>query len=79
MVQIVLAMTNVSAQIASIYGPYLWPDSNGPRFVIGFGASAAFSFMSLVFCWFMRAMLKRENQRLKREAESGKVVNTYAY
>lgn len=72
-------MTNVSAQIASIYGPYLWPDSNGPRFVIGFSTSAAFSFMSLVLCWLMRALLKRENVQLRREAAQGKVVNTYAY
>ncbi|KAJ4389029.1 hypothetical protein N0V93_006491 [Gnomoniopsis smithogilvyi] len=76
---IVLAMTNVSAQIASIYGPYLWPDSDGPRFLIGFISSAAFSFMSLVLSWFMRILLKRENVRLKREAAQGKVVNTYAY
>lgn len=72
-------MTNVSAQIASIYGPYLWPDSDGPRFAIGFSASAAFSFMSLVLCWLMRVLLKRENRRLKRGAVSGAIVNTYAY
>lgn len=72
-------MTNVSAQIASIYGPYLWPDSDGPRFVIGFSASAAFSLMSLVLCWLMRGLLKRENSRLKREAAQSKVLNTYAY
>lgn len=72
-------MTNVSAQIASIYGPYLWPDSDGPRFVIGFGASASFSFLSLVLCWLMRALLKRENRRLKQYAAPGEIVNSYAY
>jgi predicted Co/Zn/Cd cation transporter (cation efflux family) len=77
--QITLAMTNVSAQIASIYGPYFWPSSDGPRYVLGFGASAAFSLASLVVCWLMRWILKRENRAIKQATNPGTIVNTYGY
>ena len=78
--QVVLAMVNVSAQIASIYGPFLWPNSDSPRFVIGFSASAAFSLLSLLVSYFMRFLLKRENKRVhERQAADAATVNTYAY
>ncbi|KAL6808132.1 MFS general substrate transporter [Trichoderma camerunense] len=78
---ITLAMTNVAAQIASIYGPYFWPDSDSPRYVMGFSVSAAFSIMSLLLCWLMRFILKCENKLLKAEAEaiSRQDINTYGY
>lgn len=73
-------MTNVSAQIAQIYGAYFWPKSDGPRYVTGFAASAAFSLACVVLCWVMRALLKRENRRLRQVNEAGRGdINTYAY
>ncbi|KAI1498133.1 major facilitator superfamily domain-containing protein [Biscogniauxia marginata] len=75
---VALAMSNVSGQIAQIYGAYLWPESDGPRYVIGFSASAAFSLLSLSSCWIMRYQLKRENRRVQQSADGGP-VNIYAY
>ena len=72
-------MTNVSAQIAAIYGPYLWPSTDGPRYVIGFSASAAFSLASMMLAWAMRLVLKRENQMLDQTVVGGQIVNTYGY
>ena len=72
-------MTNVSAQIAAIYGPYLWPSTDGPRYVIGFSASAAFSLASMMLAWAMRLVLKRENQKLDQTLAGGQIVNTYGY
>ncbi|RYP22109.1 hypothetical protein DL765_001868 [Monosporascus sp. GIB2] len=54
------------AQIGQIYGPYLWPKSDGPRYLTGFCASATFSLFSLLRCWVMRFMLKRQNRRVQR-------------
>ncbi|KAK9770784.1 hypothetical protein SCAR479_12575 [Seiridium cardinale] len=77
---VALAMTNVSAQIAQVYGAYLWPKTDGPRYVIGFSASAAFSVMSIIMCWLMKFMLKRENARLQRLRGVGQGdINTYGY
>lgn len=58
-------MTNVGGQIGYIYGAYLWPDTDKPRFGIGFGASAGFALLSIACAWIIRAMLIKENQRLK--------------
>ncbi|KAH8894185.1 major facilitator superfamily protein [Thozetella sp. PMI_491] len=76
---VTLAMTNVSSQIAAIYGPYFWPSSDGPRYTLGFSASAAFSFASMLLAWVMRYLLKRENVRIKEGLATGRTVNTYGY
>ncbi|KAH9904048.1 major facilitator superfamily domain-containing protein [Xylariomycetidae sp. FL2044] len=75
---VALAITNVSGQIAQIYGAYLWPSSDGPRYLIGFCTSAAFALMSLVLSWVMRFWLKRENQRMLGNMD-GERANIYAY
>ncbi|RXG50457.1 hypothetical protein VDGE_09088 [Verticillium dahliae] len=74
---VVLAMTNVGGQIGYIYGAYLWPKSDSPRYAIGFGASAAFAFGSIVCAWVIRVLLIRENKRIRASgADHG---NLYGY
>jgi pantoate kinase len=75
--QVVLAMTNVGGQIGYIYGAYLWPDTDKPRYGIGFGASAAFALCSIACAWIIRMMLVKENQKLK--ASTNERVNLYGY
>ncbi|KAG9375523.1 hypothetical protein A1F94_013898 [Pyrenophora tritici-repentis] len=72
---VVLAMTNVG--IGYIYGAYLWPDSDEPRYGIGFGASAGFALLSIACAWVIRMMLIKENQRLK--ASTNERINLYGY
>ncbi|RMZ67377.1 major facilitator superfamily transporter [Pyrenophora seminiperda CCB06] len=77
---VVLAMTNVGGQpeqIGYIYGAYLWPDSDEPRYGIGFGASAGFALLSIACAWIIRMMLIKENQRLK--ASTNERINLYGY
>ncbi|RVX68345.1 hypothetical protein B0A52_07348 [Exophiala mesophila] len=74
---VVLAMTNVGGQIGYIYGAYLWPKEDGPRYGIGFGASAGFALCSIACAWWMRFLLKRENARIKQSAAEN--VNLYGY
>lgn len=69
-------MTNVGGQIGYIYGAYLWPKSDEPRYGIGFGTSAGFAFLSICCAWVIRFMLIRENKALMRSAEN---VNLYGY
>jgi hypothetical protein len=70
-------MTNVGGQIGYIYGAYLWPDYDEPRYVIGFGASAAFSVASIACAWVIRVLLIRENRRIR--ASTSEQVNLYGY
>ncbi|KAH7028837.1 major facilitator superfamily domain-containing protein [Microdochium trichocladiopsis] len=77
---VVLAMTNVGGQIGYIYGAYLWPSYDEPRYGIGFGASAGFALLSIGCAWVIRIWLKRENKKLLAAAEeSGTHVNLYGY
>lgn len=70
-------MTNVGGQIGYIYGAYLWPKSDGPRYGIGFGASAGFAFCSIICAWCIRILLVRENRRIR--ASTSEHVNLYGY
>lgn len=70
-------MTNIAGQIGYIYGAYLWPDYDSPRFGIGFGASAAFALLSIGCAWIIRALLIKENQRLR--TSTNERVNLYGY
>ncbi|KAF1953110.1 MFS transporter-like protein [Byssothecium circinans] len=74
---VVLAMTNVGGQIGYIYGAYLWPDYDKPRYGIGFGASAGFALLSIVCAWILRQMLIKENQKIKESTSED--VNLYGY
>ena len=71
-------MTNVGGQIGYIYGAYVWPKYDEPRYGIGFGCSAGFALGAIVCAWWMRVLLKRENQRL-RETRGGEMINYYGY
>ena len=74
---VVLAMTNVGGQIGYIYGAYLWPDTDSPRFGIGFGASAGFALLSIACAWAIRVLLIRENKKLKESTDEH--INLYGY
>lgn len=71
-------MTNIGGQIGYIYGAYVWPKSDSPRYAIGFGSSAGFALCSILCAWCMRWMLKRDNKRL-RETEGSDLINYYGY
>lgn len=68
---------NPSVQIGYIYGAYLWPSSDSPRYGIGFGASAGFALLSIVCAWIIRFMLVKENRKIR--ASSTEHVNLYGY
>jgi hypothetical protein len=74
---VVLAMTNVGGQIGYIYGAYLWPDYDKPRYGIGFGASAAFALLSIACAWVIRWMLIKENKKLRESSDES--INLYGY
>ncbi|KAK2035327.1 major facilitator superfamily transporter [Colletotrichum zoysiae] len=74
---VVLAMTNVGGQIGYIYGAYLWPSTDSPRYAIGFGASAGFALLSITCAWWIRVLLVRENRRIR--ASTSEQVNLYGY
>ncbi|KAF2183051.1 MFS transporter [Zopfia rhizophila CBS 207.26] len=74
---VALAMANMIGNISMIYTPYLWPDSDAPRYAKAMAASSGFSIGVVICAWVMRYLLKRENRRIK--AQESEAVNFYAY
>ncbi|KAI2473780.1 MFS transporter [Annulohypoxylon bovei var. microspora] len=74
---VVLAITNVFGHIGYIYGAYLWPDTDGPRYGIGFGASAGFALLSICCAWVVRTLLIHENKKI--QGSTSDRVNLYSY
>lgn len=52
---IAIALINALGNGSSIYGSFLWPDSDAPRYLIGFGTTTAWMggicVGALVFAW----------------------------
>ncbi|KAL4924555.1 putative MFS transporter [Aspergillus undulatus] len=74
---VAIAITNTLGNLASVYTPYLWPDSDAPWFAPAMHASIGFSAGVVILAWVMRLILMRENKKL-RAADPG-VINLYAY
>jgi hypothetical protein len=62
---VAIAMCNTFGNLASVYTPYLWPDSDEPRFMKAMIASSCFSVGVVICAWIMRIALKRTNKKLR--------------
>lgn len=60
-----------------IYTPYLYPKSDGPRYLTAMTSNACFAFMTIVAAWALRVWLGTMNRRMSREDSSAAVF--YAY
>lgn len=74
---VAIAMANTFGNAASIYTPYLWPDSDAPRFLGAMLASIGFSLGVIVCAWVMRFSLQHKNKRM-REVDPD-TSNFYVY
>lgn len=64
---IVIAICNTAGNLASVYSPYLWPDSDSPRYVIAMTSSIGFSFAVILIALGVRFMLRRINRKMREE------------
>jgi hypothetical protein len=70
-----LSIVNVVSMASFIYTPYLYPKSDGPKYVIAMSSNASFSVACIAAAWGLRIWLQVQNRRLKRDG-----VNVfYAY
>ncbi|KAI1802764.1 MFS transporter [Daldinia bambusicola] len=74
---VAIAMCNMVGSIASIYTPYLWPDSDAPQFITGMAGSIGFSVGVVICAWLLRDVFLRMNARIRRDNPS--VSNFYVY
>ncbi|KAF2004060.1 MFS general substrate transporter, partial [Amniculicola lignicola CBS 123094] len=72
-----LSIVNVVANASYIYTPYLYPKSNGPKYLVAMSSNAAFAFMTVASAWVLRFWLQSTNAKLKRTNPGENVL--YAY
>lgn len=72
-----LSLVNVVSMASFIYTPYLYPNSDRPKYVTAMASNACFSFVCIVTAWAMKIWLKRTNKKLRESGTSSSVF--YAY
>ena len=72
-----LSIVNVVANASYIYTAYLYPSSDGPRYLTAMASNAAFGFATIAGSWAMRFWLIRSNKKLDRDGNVDAV--RYAY
>lgn len=72
-----LAIVNCIAVSSFIWTPYMWPDSDGPRYTMAMSSSAALSVATALGAWAMRMWLVRENRKIRQSENETTVF--YAY
>ncbi|KAI1374743.1 putative MFS transporter [Hypoxylon crocopeplum] len=64
-----ISFANMIGNSANIYGPYMYPSSDGPRYLPGGSATAAVALLVAILALLVRVMLQKENRKLAtREA-----------
>jgi 4-amino-4-deoxy-L-arabinose transferase-like glycosyltransferase len=65
-----LSMVNVVSMASFIYTPYMYPASDGPKYVIAMSSNASFSAACILAAWALRMWLQAQNRRLKRDGNN---------
>lgn len=61
---VTIAMMTSISNASFIYTPYLFKDSDQPRYTIAMSAMAGFSLLCAGVAWAMRIVLKKQNKRI---------------
>ena len=72
-----LSIMNCIAMASFIYTPYLYPASDGPRYLMAMSANASFVAGVIVLTWVMRTWLMRINNKMRREDANTKLLFAY--
>jgi hypothetical protein len=58
-----LAVVNAMGNLAQIYGAYLFPSADAPKYLMGFGVIAGLCFTGIAAYLFLHVFLRRYPQR----------------
>lgn len=72
-----LSFVNIVANASYIYTPYLYPSSDGPRYLSAMGANAGFSAGTVICAWILKVWLMAENKKLRASGSAEGLA--YAY
>ncbi|KAI9150830.1 MFS transporter prlL [Paramyrothecium foliicola] len=60
-----ISIVTTIMNISFIWTPYLWPESDEPRYAIAMGSSAGFSIATALLAWLAKIILIRRNNKLR--------------
>ncbi|KAL4767388.1 major facilitator superfamily domain-containing protein [Aspergillus nidulans var. acristatus] len=66
-----LSFVNVVANASYIYTAYLYPDPDGPRYIIAMSSNAAFGAATVMSAWALRWWLQATNRKIQRGMLAG--------
>lgn len=72
-----LGFINIIANASYIYTPYLFPQSDGPQYVMAMGVEAGFTGATIICAWGLKFWIMRMNRRLQRDDPNSSLA--YAY
>ncbi|RAK79984.1 putative MFS transporter [Aspergillus fijiensis CBS 313.89] len=75
-----LSVVNVVANASYVYTAYLYPKSDGPRYLVAMSANAAFGVLTIASAWGLRGWLRRTNRAIREgRVPGGDERVLYAY
>ncbi|KAF4467156.1 major facilitator superfamily transporter [Fusarium albosuccineum] len=74
---VAISMVTMIMNISFIWTPYLWPDSDEPRYVIAMSSSAAFSIATAALAWLAKIILIRRNRKLRSQENETTIFYVY--
>ena len=69
---VAIALVNALGNMSSIYGVFLWPASDAPRYVPGFSATTIWMALIAVIAPLMELQFRRRDRRVSSDSEFGK-------
>jgi hypothetical protein len=61
----------------NIRTPYLWPKSDGPRYILALSSSAAFSVATALLAWLAKILFTRKNKQLREQDSENMTFYVY--
>lgn len=74
---VAISMVTMIMNISFIWTPYLWPQSDEPRYLIAMISSAAFSIATALLAWLAKFLLLRKNKKLRSQEDETLVYYVY--
>lgn len=74
---VALAFVSLVGNSSFIYTPYLYPSSDGPRYLSGMSANAAFALGTVICAWILRTWLIHTNKKVRQSSDENQL--RYAY